>query len=121
MSNKTTLIVGASNNPERYSYKAAMSLTSHGNNIINLGIKTGEVAGQPILHGTPILQNIHTITLYVAPTHQEPIYEYLLGLKPKRIIFNPGTENSYFKNRAEAQGIEAIEACTLVMLATNQF
>lgn len=121
MKNKKTLIVGASNNPERYAYKAAHSLVAHGHEIENLGTKIGVVAGKAILQGNPILENIHTITLYIGAAHQPPMYEYLIQLKPERIIFNPGTENIEFEKLANQAGIETLEACTLVLLATNQY
>lgn len=121
MKNKKTLIVGASTNPERYAYKAANALVKHGYEIENLGTKKGEVAGKEILQGTPALENIHTITLYIGAAHQLPMYDYLLQLKPQRIIFNPGTENPEFQKLAKQAGIQTLEACTLVLLATNQY
>lgn len=121
MKNKKTLIVGASTNTDRYAYKAAHALVNHGHEIVNLGTKKGEVAGQPILQGMPELESIDTITLYIGESHQPPMYDYLLALKPERIIFNPGTENPAFKKMAQHAGIETLEECTLVMLATKQY
>ncbi len=79
--------------------------------------------GQPILNmnDQPVIQDVDTITMYIGPQHQPPYYNYLLSLQPKRIIFNPGTENAEFEKLAEESGVEAIEACTLVMLRSNQY
>ena len=120
---KKTLILGASENPERYAYKAAHHLTAHGHEIVPLGMKEGTVADTPILTGKPDLTDagIDTVTLYVNPKHQAEWYNYVLNLHPKRIIFNPGAENPEFEALATQQGIDVQEACTLVLLATNQF
>jgi uncharacterized protein len=116
-----TLVIGASENPDRYACKAARSLLQHGHVIELLGQKTGQIAGQPIQTGHPTLTDIDTVTLYVGPQHQPALYEYVEQLKPRRVIFNPGTENAAFAQRLHQTGIEPIEACTLVMLATNQW
>lgn len=118
---KKTLIIGATNNPERYAYKAAMRLVEKGHQIINIGIKSGEVADQPIQTPNEIFKDIDTITLYLGPQHQKEYYDYILQTKPKRIIFNPGTENPELEAMASAKGIQTTEACTLVLLATGQY
>jgi uncharacterized protein len=120
---KNTLIVGATPNPSRYAYIAADMLTEYNYSIIPIGIKKGEIFGQPILNirEKPPLQQVDTITLYIGPRHQPEWYQYLLGLKPRRIIFNPGTENREFEKMAEAQGIDVVEGCTLVMLRSGQY
>ena len=120
---KLTLVVGATDNPERYAYRAADLLQAKGVPMIPIGIKKGVVFGEEILdlRQKPILAGIHTITLYLGPQNQPEWIDYLIGLQPKRIIFNPGTENSLFFQKAEDAGIEALEACTLVMLTTGQF
>lgn len=121
--NQVTLLVGATTNPSRYAYFAAR-LFSHKNlDIIPIGIKKGKVFGKEILdlRTKPKLENIHTITLYIGPTHQEEWIDYLIGLSPKRIIFNPGTENPEFFKKAKNAGIEVLPACNLVMLSTGQF
>ena len=86
-------------------------------------IKKGEVLGKPILSifEKPAIPDVDTITLYIGPQHQPEWYDYLISLKPKRIIFNPGTENPEFEKMAEEKGIETLEACTLVMLRTGQY
>ena len=120
---KRTVIVGATTNPERYAYLAAESLSSQHHEIIPLGIKKGVVFNKTILdiRKNPAISNVDTITLYIGPRHQPEWYDYLIGLKPQRIIFNPGTENQEFQKKAEKAGIETLEACTLVMLRTGQF
>lgn len=120
---KKTVVIGASNNPGRYAYRATEMLQEYGHEVVPVGIKKGEVAGKSILHlkDCPEIEGVDTVTLYVGPQNQEAWYDYILGLNPKRIIFNPGTENMAFENRAQKQGIETIEGCTLVMLSTRQY
>ena len=120
---KKTAIIGASPNPMRYSYMAAHRLKSYGHTTILLGTKKGYVSDQEIvdIRSTPRFDNIHTVTMYVGPQHQGPLEEYILSLKPKRIIFNPGTENPSLEQKALNQGIEVLNACTLVMLSANQY
>jgi predicted CoA-binding protein len=120
---KITLVVGATDNPERYAYRAVELLKAKAILVVPIGIKKGVVFGEEILglRLKPALEGIHTITLYLGPSNQSEWMEYLIGLGPKRIIFNPGTENPLFFQKAEEAGIEALEACTLVMLTTGQF
>ncbi|HOX82640.1 MAG TPA: CoA-binding protein [Chryseolinea sp.] len=121
--NKKTVIIGATPNTARYAYLAAEMLTEHKHDIVPVGIKTGEVFGSKILdiRQKPVIENVDTVTLYIGPQHQPEWYNYIFSLKPKRIIFNPGTENTIFETLAEEQGIEVLEACTLVMLRTGQY
>ncbi len=118
---KKTVVLGATDNPDRYAYRAAYSLTRHGHPIELVGLKEGSVAGAPIRTDRPALTDVHTVTLYVGTRNLPPLYDYILSLRPKRIIFNPGTENQELQQKAEAQGIETVYGCTLVMLATNEF
>ena len=120
---KKTVIIGASNNPSRYAHLAAEMLNKYKHEFVPVGIKKGEVLGKPILdiRQKPELKDIDTVTLYIGPQHQPEWYDYILNLNPRRIIFNPGTENPEFEKKAEESGVEAIEACTLVMLRTGQF
>jgi len=120
---KLTLIVGATDNPERYAYRAAELLQAKEIPLVPIGIKKGMVLREEILdlRLKPVLAGIHTITLYLGPQNQSEWIDYLIGLGPKRIIFNPGTENPLFFQKVKAAGIEALEACTLVMLTTGQF
>ena len=118
---KLTLIVGASENPVRYSFLAAQRLKAKGYSILLLGRRKGIVAGQEI-HIQPLQwENIDTITLYINPTIQIDYYDYILSLNPKRVIFNPGTENIEFENILAVKNIVPVRACTLVMLATGQY
>lgn len=118
---KKTLIIGATNNPGRYASLAAHRLTANGHEIVNVGIKSGEVAGVPIEKAEIIHPDVDTITLYVGPQHQSDYFDYILKTKPARIIFNPGTENQELENLATENGIETIDACTLVLLSTGQY
>jgi len=120
---KKTVIVGATTNESRYAYMAAEMLTNYQHEIVPIGIKKGEEMGQTILDikSKPIIGEVDTVTLYIGPQHQPEHYSYLLSLKPKRFIFNPGTENPEFEKMVEQSGAEAIEACTLVMLRTGQY
>ncbi|PLX03033.1 MAG: CoA-binding protein [Marinilabiliales bacterium] len=118
---KKTVVIGASTKPERYSYMAMHKLTDYKHEAIPVGIKDGEVAGKQILKGKPEINDVHTVTLYVGPRNQPDYYDYIVGLKPERVIFNPGTENPEFENMLKDKGIEPIEACTLVMLSTDQY
>lgn len=120
---KKTLIVGATDNPSRYAFMAAQMFDDRGVEFIPIGIKKGLVFGKEILdlRSKPDLEGIHTITLYIGPANQSEWIDYLIGLKPKRIIFNPGTENPIFFQRAKDAGIEVLPACNLVMLSTGQY
>lgn len=118
---KKTMIIGASEHSNRYSYIAANRLVAHGHPVVPIGLKPGRVAGMNIITEHPLLDDIHTVTLYINPMRQAPYYEYLLSLKPVRVIFNPGTENDELEDLLKLNGIQAIEACTLVMLSTGQY
>jgi predicted CoA-binding protein len=120
---KKTVVVGATPNQSRYAYLAANMLREYDHEVVPLGIKKGEVAGKEILdiRKKPAINGVDTVTLYIGPRHQPEWYSYLLGLKPKRIIFNPGTENDEFEQLLEANGIEPLQACTLVLLRSHQF
>jgi hypothetical protein len=120
---KLTLVVGATDNVERYAYRAAEMLQNKGVDFIPIGIKKGKVLGKEILdlRQVPDLKEIHTITLYLGPQNQSEWIEYLIGLKPVRILFNPGTENHEFFQKATEAGIDAQNVCTLVLLTTGQF
>jgi predicted CoA-binding protein len=121
MADKKTLILGASPDASRYAYLAASRLVRSGHSIVNVGIKTGEVAGVPIEKPETIHTDIDTITLYVGPQNQPPLYDYIINTKPKRIIFNPGTENSELRRMAHENGIATDYACTLVLLSIGQY
>lgn len=120
---KKTVIIGATPNPARYAFLAADNLRRKGHEFVPVGVRKADVLGTPIqpIFDKPQIPGVDTITLYIGPQRQPEWYDYLLGLKPKRIIFNPGTENAEFEKMAEAKGIEVVEGCTLVMLRTGQY
>ena len=121
INNKKTLVLGATPNPGRYAYLAANRLVKSGHSIVNVGLKAGDVAGVPIEEPQTIHNDIDTITLYVGPQNQPPLYDYILNTHPKRIIFNPGTENSELRKMANDKGIETEYACTLVLLSIGEY
>lgn len=118
---KRTLVIGASENPSRYSYKAIHKLKYYGHDVLALGLKSGNAEGTTIATGTLQFKDVDTVTLYLSEKNQQPIEDYILSLKPKRIIFNPGAENPSLKLKAEREGIETVEACTLVMLSIGGY
>ena len=118
---KKTLVIGASLNPERYSFKAINALAQHGYEVVALGLRPGKVAGISFETEKQHFENVDTVTLYVGPKNQPEYYDYIISLKPRRVIFNPGTENPQFIEKLEAAGIYPEIACTLVLLATGQF
>lgn len=121
MAYKTTLVIGASTNPARYSHLAIHSLRKNGHGVVALAKRAGQVFDVPVQTDFPENDDIHTVTMYVGSQRQEEYYKPILNLKPERVIFNPGAENPVLQELLEANGIEAIEACTLVMLSTDQF
>lgn len=121
MNNKRTLIIGASENPIRYSNLAIQTLRKHQHEVVALSKRNGSVSGVTFQTEFPAKENIHTVTLYIGPKHQQEYYQSLINLKPERVIFNPGTENYELETLLEKNGIETIQACTLVMLNTGQY
>ena len=119
---KSTLVLGASDNSSRYSYLAVHKLISYGHPVKAIGKHKGSVATDVAIETEKQPYDaIDTVTLYINPAHQKEYYDYILSLKPKRIIFNPGTENPELEELARNNHIEAVEACTLVMLSTGQY
>lgn len=118
---KKTVVIGASDNPERYAYKATIALQRRNHEVIPVGIHDGEINGLKIIKEKIDIDNVDTITLYVGPKNQPSWFEYIIGLKPKRVIFNPGTENPEFEELLQQNNIETIEACTLVMLSIGNY
>jgi uncharacterized protein len=118
---KKTLVLGASDNPQRYSYLAITRLQQSGHPVVAIGRKKASVNGIAIDTEQTPASDIDTVTLYLNPAHQKEYYHYILSLKPKRIIFNPGTENRELEDLAKANNIQPLEACTLVLLSTGQF
>jgi hypothetical protein len=119
--NKPTVVIGASPNADRYSFKATVSLQNHKHTVYPIGIKKGNINGLEIINSKPALLEIDTITLYIGPENQPQWYDYIIALKPKRLIFNPGTENPELIAIAKTNGIESEIACTLVLLSINQY
>ena len=118
---KKTLVFGASLNPSRYSNFAIHRLVNHGHDVVAFGLKTGNINGVEVDVDLKEYKGIDTVTLYLNPARQKDYYTYIIGLKPQRVIFNPGTENPEFYKLLEANGIEAEVACTLVLLGTGQY
>lgn len=118
---KNTVILGASDNPSRYSYLALTRLRKHGHPVTAIGRKATQVDDVAIETVARPLDQVDTVTLYLNPAHQQTYYDYILSLKPRRVIFNPGTENPELEGLLREQGIEPLEACTLVLLSTNQY
>ena len=119
--NKKTVVIGASPKADRYSHQAVRKLRRYGHDVVALGFEDDMIDDIPIETAWPAISQVDTVTLYLNPQRQQSYYDYILGLHPKRIIFNPGTENKDLLQRAQAQGIQTVEACTLVMLSTGQY
>lgn len=118
---KKTLVIGASENPERYSNKAIRALLAHNHEVVALGLKKGMVQDVSFHTEKEDFEDIDTVTLYVGPQNQKEYYSYIIGLKPRRVIFNPGTENPELIAQLKTAGIYAEIACTLILLATDQY
>lgn len=118
---KKTLVIGASTNPSRYSFMAIQKLTNYGHPVMAIGNKVGEVSGVKITTEKVIFENIDTVTLYLNKKNQESFYDYIIGLNPKRVIFNPGTENVTLENLLTKNHIAFEEACTLVLLSIGKY
>ena len=116
-----TLVFGASTKSSRYSYFAVERLLATGREVVAFGNKKGKISTVEIDTSLVPYRDIHTVTLYLNPNNQKPYYEYLISLKPKRIIFNPGTENPEFYTLLKQNEIAYEVACTLVLLSTNQY
>lgn len=118
---KHTLVIGASENPDRYANKAVRSLLQHGKAVIAYGNEAGNINGVPVEAVWNPEWQVDTVTLYINPLVQEKYYQKIIDLKPRRVIFNPGTENEEFMEQLKANGIFPEVACTLVLLSINQF
>ena len=118
---KKTLVLGASENPSRYSYLAVRKLTNHQHPVVAIGKKKGKVGDVTIETDHLPLEDIDTVTLYLNPKNQQEYYDYILSLQPARIIFNPGTENEELEQMAKENGIETVDGCTLVMLSIGNY
>lgn len=118
---KKTLVLGASLKPNRYSNYAVQRLVANGIETVAFGLREGQVSGVDIDTNLMDYEAIHTVTLYINPKRQVAYYDYIISLKPKRIIFNPGTENPEFYSILKENNISFETACTLVLLSTNQY
>jgi predicted CoA-binding protein len=118
---KKTLVLGASANPARYSYLAINRLRNHNHPVVAIGRKTEKVFDVEVDTEKKPFDDVDTVTLYLNPKNQEQYYDYILSLNPRRIIFNPGTENDELVRLAHQKGIQTTEGCTLVMLSTGQY
>jgi predicted CoA-binding protein len=118
---KVTVVVGASPNPNRYSYSAVRKLKEKGHTPIPVGRRAGKVLDLNIHTDYPVIKNVDTLTLYLSASNQRELYDYFFALAPRRIIFNPGAENPELKQMAKERGITAINACSLVLLATGEY
>jgi len=121
MENKKTVVFGASPDSYRYSYQAVKRLRENDHEVVALGIHPGHIKDVEITTDKPEIDNVHTVTMYMRPEIQKPLYDYIFSLKPERIIFNPGTENRELEKLAEEKGIETMEACTLVLLSIGGY
>jgi len=115
------VVLGASPNPDRFSYKAVKRLVRQNYRVVAIGKREGMIEEVPIITSQPDLTGVHTIVIYLAPYHQGEIFDYVLSLHPKRVVFNPGTESPEFDEFLESYNIEIVHDCTLVMLATGRF
>ncbi|MCB9034910.1 MAG: CoA-binding protein [Chitinophagales bacterium] len=118
---KKTIVLGASLKPDRYSNRAVQKLKANDIETIALGFENGMIGNIPVETDWKNYEDIHTISLYLNPTRQTQYYDYILAQQPKRIIFNPGTENAELQQLAQAQNIETLDACTLVLLSIGKY
>ncbi len=118
---KKTVVLGATDNPERFAFRAVHKLQQYGHEVVPVGIRKGKVGGLDIQTDRPQVENVDTVTLYVGSRNLSEWYDYILSLNPKRIIFNPGTENLDLERMAIDKGIDPVQGCTLVMLSVGQY
>lgn len=116
-----TLVIGASPNPSRYAYKAVKRLRAHDIEVVAIGKRETTIEDVEVVKGKPQIDDVHTVTLYLGAKNQEEYLNYIISLKPKRIIFNPGTFNSKLIEMAKDEGIETLEDCTLIMLSSGDY
>lgn len=115
------MVLGASPNPVRFSYKAVKSLIRHNKEVVAVGFRSGEIEDMEIQVGTPFIEDVHTISIYIGSSRQEDYYDYVISLKPKRVIFNPGTVNPSFMAILQKENIEPVSGCMLVMLNDGEY
>ena len=115
------IVLGASPSPDRFSYKAVKSLVRHHHQVYAVGKRKGSIGDIPIHNDQPFVPGVDTVTMYLAPYHQGEIFDYVISLRPKRVIFNPGTESEELEDMLKSYNVEVVHDCTLVMLATGRF
>ena len=115
------MVLGASPNPVRFSYKAVKSLLRHDQEVVAVGFREGFIVDEEILVGTPHIEEVHTVSIYIGSSRQSDYYDYIISLKPKRVIFNPGTVNPEFMARLQKEGIEPVAECMLVLLHEEDY
>jgi predicted CoA-binding protein len=118
---KKTVVLGASPNPVRFSHKAVKSLLRHDQEVIALGFREGLIAEEEIQVGMPPIEGVDTVSIYIGSSRQSDYYDYIISLKPKRVIFNPGTVNPEFMGRLKREGIEPVAECMLVLLNEGEY
>ena len=118
---KKTLVLGASPNPVRFSHKAVKSLLRHEQEVVAVGFREGLIVDEEILVGMPHIEDVHTVSIYIGSSRQADYYDYIISLKPKRVIFNPGTVNPEFMGRLKQAGIEPLAECMLVLLSEEDY
>jgi len=118
---RKVMVLGASPNRQRFSNTCVKSLIRYGYEVVPVGIKEGKIAGIEILREKPVVKDVHTVTLYLNERNQEAYEDYILQLRPQRIIFNPGAENPRLKEKAMKRDVEVVEDCTLIMLNSGTF
>jgi predicted CoA-binding protein len=118
---KVTLVLVASEKPDRYSYKAVNMLVENNVPVVAVSRRPGNIGDTIFVQGKPVVKGIHTVTLYLNALNQVSFYDYILEIAPQRVLFNPGTENSELQLLLNKSGISWEEACTLVLLRTNQY
>ena len=118
---KKTLVLGASDNPARYSFLAIHKLREHKHPVVAIGKRTAMVEDVPVQPETAPIQDLDTVTVYLNPNNQKSYYDFVLEQHPRRVIFNPGAENPEFEKILTEQGVQVTEACTLVLLGTGQY
>ncbi|GEP45282.1 CoA-binding protein [Brevifollis gellanilyticus] len=121
-SSERVVIVGASDKPDRYAHKAQLLLSQHGHEVVPVHPRLESIEGVPVVADlTQITGTVDTVTMYVGPAISQGLGDKLVTVKPKRVIFNPGSENAELEDKLSQAGIEVEEACTLVLLRTGQF
>ena len=120
-SSRKTVVVGASSSPYRASKEAILKLESKGYEVIAIGKNKGKIGDIDIFTNQPDLLGVHTVSIYLRKAIHHEVKDYIENLNPRRVIFNPGAENWEWKSKLERKGVEVISACTLTMLALDQF